>query len=49
MKPELVKKHLEEVKSLESKYQRILNLMIEMHDEQRDITSRIQILLNKLS
>lgn len=47
MKPELKEKHLKEIKSLESEYNRNLTKIIEIQELQGDIISRIQIISNK--
>ena len=47
MKTELKLKHLAEIKSLEQEYLRNINRLTYIQEVQRDITSRIQIILEK--
>jgi len=47
MENELKKKHLLEIKILESEYSRNLHRINFLQETQKDITSRIQIILSK--
>mgnify|MGYP003664541881 CR=1 FL=1 len=48
MKIELHEKHLKEIKTLESEYSRNIMIIDDFHQKQKEITSRIQIILNKI-
>lgn len=48
MKTELKEKHLREIKTLESEYSRNIHHLENLHERQKDITSRIQLIIQKL-
>lgn len=49
MKTELKEKHLREIKTLEAEYSYNLHNIENLHDRQKDISSRIQVLINKIN
>lgn len=48
MRTELKEKHLREIKTLESEYSFNISQIENLHERQKDITSRIQVILKKL-
>lgn len=47
MNNELKKRHLAELKAMESQYNRNLQNLIAISDSQKDLTSRMQLIINK--
>jgi len=48
MRTELKEKHLKDIKVLESEYSSNISKIEYLHERQKDVTSRIQILLSKI-
>jgi len=49
MKAELKEKHLREIKTLEAEYSYNLSQIENLHERQKDVSSKIQIIIRKLT